>query len=190
MLKLNLVAAVALFAMVGCSDDTGDGGGAGGMASGGSGGGAPMGGMGGMATGGMPGGGSSAGGAPGGAGGGGAAEVSYMKDIEPIFTSVAKGQCALCHLAGSTATKLILTAGAGFESLKQPSAQVTMALVGATSAESYLYHKVAGTHDGIERLPEFMGNTMGPNGGKMPAKGLDPADVELIKKWIDGGAKP
>ena len=96
-------------------------------------------------------------------------------DVQPVFYA----SCSGCH-AGPP--------GFGFDKPEQivgvSSVQVpSMFLVTAGDrANSYLYHKIDGTHLSV-----------GGSGQRMPRGGypaLPQVDIDLIGAWIDGGALP
>jgi hypothetical protein len=187
MLKLSIAAAVAMFALVGCSDDGAEAPPAAGGA--GVGGGMPVGGTGGggMTTGGA--GGMTTGGAGGGTPPGG---PSYAATVEPIFEK----KCALsCHAPGkfggpgmeAVGSALDLSKGAGYMSLKGMSLQATIPLVGANAEGSYLWHKLDGTQATVTLKPDSKAKP--PSGIGMPLGAKLPADeLAIVKAWIDGGA--
>lgn len=155
----------------------GTGGSTGGAGTGGSTGGVGTGGTdtgGAIGDGGMPG--------TGGEGTGGAAALSYAADIEPIILASCGGPNGnMCHLSNAPPEMLDLRMGNGYASLVGiPSEQVNGLdrVAAGNSSMSYLVNKLEGT--GME--------------GQMPAgqgaQPLPPADIQLIKDWIDGGANP
>jgi mono/diheme cytochrome c family protein len=88
-------------------------------------------------------------------------EVDFEREIQPIF----KKSCVGCHGAASQMGSLRLDAKAlAMKSIKPGKAM-----------ESELYRRVANLGD-QERMP-------------MGSEALPPAQVELIKRWIDSGAK-
>ncbi len=86
--------------------------------------------------------------------------VDFVKDIQPIFAK----SCSNCHGAK--------TQMAG---LRLDSRKIAMAkdIQPGNAAASELYRRVAGLSEHARM----------PMGGK-----LDPAEIDLIKRWIDGGA--
>jgi hypothetical protein len=110
--------------------------------------------------------------------------ISFAQEIWPILDG-----CS-CHKnaghqsglvfpnSGSAYTNLVGVASGQFGQDPNP-----MLLVApASSADSYLWHKVNDTH-----------LAAGGSGGRMPAGGaapLSPASIDLIADWIDDGAEP
>jgi hypothetical protein len=89
-----------------------------------------------------------------------AARVDFKTQIQPIF----EHSCYSCHGPAQQMAKLRLDSKA---------AAFTKVLIPGNSAESPLYQRVAGL-GGLARMPM---------GGK-----LAPAEIELIRTWIDQGA--
>jgi mono/diheme cytochrome c family protein len=87
-------------------------------------------------------------------------KVDFVKDIQPIFAK----SCAACHGAKTQ-----------MGGLRLDSRKIVMekAVKPGDSAGSELYKRVAGIGS----------NARMPMGGK-----LDPAQIDLIKRWIDAGA--
>ena len=100
--------------------------------------------------------------------------VSFASSIQPIFTSF----CISCHTPGGTSAFLPLTTSVSYSNLvnktsTQPSGG-TLVIPG-NSADSVLYKRISGSSVG-DQMP----------------KGLPPlgtTDQNLIKTWIDEGAK-
>ncbi len=125
-------------------------------------------------------------------------EVSFADDIQLIFDL---NQCAGCHAppngAGYTQTGfdeggLDLTEGFSYDALvnvptwEAPTVAPTMRVVPGDPNNSYLYLKVAKTTEELEAI--------GKPGlyGRMPqgtVDGIDPDDIELIRRWIKQGAQ-
>lgn len=103
-------------------------------------------------------------------------ELRFETDIQPILSD----NCA-CHSDGEPSPDL--GAGRAYERIVRVPAQdvKSMALIEPNSREySYLWHKIAGTHDEV-----------GGDGKRMPPNDLLlDADMELIRTWIDQGALP
>jgi hypothetical protein len=100
--------------------------------------------------------------------------------VQKIFTS----KCLNCHKGSEAEQGLELTAGDSYKLLVDVDARQlrTMKRVKPfDSSQSYLYHKVNGTHEDV-----------GGGGERMPRKEapLSDAEIATIKNWIDGGAKP
>ncbi len=101
--------------------------------------------------------------------------VSFSKCVQPIFAKSCGGSG--CHGAGQLAP--VLTEGARSNIVDATSTRVPTKkfVVPSNSADSYLYQKI--TLDKPEQ------------GGRMPLGGsaLSASDLQLIKTWIDEGAK-
>ncbi|MCK6510818.1 hypothetical protein L6R29_12730 [Myxococcota bacterium] len=102
--------------------------------------------------------------------------VSYAKCVQPIFARGCAG--SFCHGKDQPSLGLTLTEGSpavlvGAESKQNPGAKLVVA---GKSADSYLYQKVS-------QDKPAAGSRM-PSGTK-----LSDADLNLIKAWIDEGAK-
>lgn len=100
--------------------------------------------------------------------------VSFVSSIQPIFTS----HCTSCHTQGGTSSFLPLVSGVSYNNLvnktSTQSGGGTLVIPG-NSADSILYKRVSGSS---------VGNQM-PKGGPF----LSTTDQNLIKTWIDEGAK-
>ena len=104
-------------------------------------------------------------------------EPAFGKDILPLFQQ----NCVSCHITGEELGGLGLAPSLAYNQLVNADAlQSSMARVkpGAPD-ESYLLHKLAGTH-----------LDQGGTGGRMPLgfPALPEAQVELITRWIASGA--
>ena len=104
---------------------------------------------------------------------------TLMPTLSSIQSLVFTPQCVMCHGDDVAEAGLNLAEGTSFASLVNvPSTQVALDLVEPNDAEnSYLIHKLDG-RDGIV-------------GDRMPydAEFLSEADIEVIKQWINDGAK-
>ena len=91
-------------------------------------------------------------------------DVSFAKEIQPIFAQ----SCMPCHSGGADArSKYVLT---GFEGV-MGTGKDSVVNVFAGNCDSSVLYQVLQT-------------------GRMPPAGpLDPAKVELVKKWVVQGAK-
>src|SRR5262245_42562004 len=96
-----------------------------------------------------------------------AAPVDYLRDIKPIFPT----KFARCHGPATQQATLRLDAGRSAKAGGDSGA----AIVPGKAAESLLIHAVTGTN-GASQMP--------PEGDPLTA-----AQVELLKRWIDAGAK-
>jgi mono/diheme cytochrome c family protein len=106
-----------------------------------------------------------------------AAEPSFGKDILPLLQQ----NCVSCHITGEELGGLGLAPSLAYKQLVNADAlQTAMARVkpGAPD-ESYLLHKLAGTH-----------LDQGGTGGRMPLgfPALSTTQLELISRWIASGA--
>jgi mono/diheme cytochrome c family protein len=103
--------------------------------------------------------------------------VSFEDDIQPIL----KQHCVMCHLPGAALGGLQLYPDAWRSMVGVTSAQSPLELVKAGDPDkSYLYLKLIGTHE-----------TAGGSGELMPIQQppLDSAQIDLIRTWIEQGAK-
>lgn len=107
-----------------------------------------------------------------------AAEVSFSKDLAPIF----KGICANCHLTGDEPGGMKLYPAAALAStVNVPSKESPLLRIRpGDPAKSYLMHKLDGTH-----------LDAGGEGERMPfgLAPLDDADRQKFRDWIKNGAK-
>ena len=107
------------------------------------------------------------------------AAPSFEADVWPVL----ENRCtASCHENMGLAPHLPDAAGAYANLVGVASPSASLDLVSAGDPEgSYLWHKVAGTHTGVE----------GGGGGPMPAIGeLCVAELQTIYAWILAGAEP
>lgn len=93
--------------------------------------------------------------------------VDYSSQIKPLLVD----KCGRCHGVKTQQASLRLDSGKGIVAGGDSGAGV----VPGDSAKSLLVHAITGT-EGASQMP--------PEGDK-----LDPAQIELIKQWIDAGAK-
>ena len=104
---------------------------------------------------------------------------SFAGQVLPLL----KSRCLVCHMPGSEAGGMSLlpkTAYANLVGMK--STQSTLLLVAPGKPdESYLYLKITGRHLGA-----------GGSGERMPFNEtpLSTEDVELVRTWIESGARP
>lgn len=100
--------------------------------------------------------------------------VSFASSIQPIFNS----SCVSCHQTGQISSFLPLTNGVSYNNLvsktSTQSGGGTLVIPG-NSADSVLYKRVSGSSVGAQM----------PKGGPF----LSTTDQNLIKTWIDEGAK-
>ena len=107
------------------------------------------------------------------------APVSYAKDVEPIFLA----ECGDCHGAEKPKKGLDLSAGKGHAALVgRPSQEAadTLLVKAGDPAASYLWAKLQHTTSEGKGMPRTM----------FGAKKLAPEQLDLIERWIKGGAKP
>ncbi len=109
-------------------------------------------------------------------------EVTLSRDVQPIFT----GNCAFsgCHAGSSPAQGMNLGADQAFSSVVNVPARELPGMNRVTPNQpddSYLVHKVQGTH-----------LAAGGSGSRMPLgrSPLSQADIDLIRAWIQAGAQP
>ena len=104
-------------------------------------------------------------------------DVSFQHDLAPLLTE----RCVMCHMDGADQAHLSLYPESwshlvGVVSSESPQKRVEP----GRPDDSYLYRKLMGTHQ-----------EPGGSGVRMPfqADALDPAFVDLLKQWIEQGAK-
>ncbi len=109
-------------------------------------------------------------------------EVTLSRDVQPIFT----GNCTFsgCHGGSSPAQGMNLGAGQAFSSVVNVPAIELPSMNRVTPNQpddSYLVHKVQGTH-----------LAAGGSGSRMPLgrSPLSQSDIDLIRAWIQAGAQP
>lgn len=107
----------------------------------------------------------------------------YTTAVQPIWNL----KCTSCHIGGSPPASLNLSAANSYGALVNVNASqlATMKRIKPNDvANSYLVHKVQGTHVGV-----------GGVGGKMPpgcsgASCLSATELQAVKDWINAGAPP
>lgn len=105
--------------------------------------------------------------------------VSYEAHLEPLVVA----HCLGCHESAEAKAKLVLDPGVGYERLVGPrSVQVPeMALVEPGDPErSYLWLKLQHISEKGKGMPRTLTGV----------KKLRSAELELYRRWIEGGAKP
>jgi mono/diheme cytochrome c family protein len=103
-----------------------------------------------------------------------AATPTYAADIQPIFDT----SCVSCHTTGAASAGLDLTASANIVGVVSTQAAPMNLVEAGDPDNSYLWHKVNGTHGGAGGSGEQM-----PQGSELAA-----ADLATIEAWITGGA--
>ena len=104
---------------------------------------------------------------------------SFKKDIQPILNA----QCVFCHVTGAENAGLNLGRRDAYQNLVSTKSTESelLRVVPGDLEKSYLMHKLRGTQLSV-----------GGSGDSMPkvdpARFLDAGQVELIEKWILGGA--
>ena len=105
--------------------------------------------------------------------------VSYAEHLEPLVIA----HCLSCHDSEEAKAKLVLDPGVGYERLVGPRSrqQPEMALVEPGDPEhSYLWLKLQHVTEEGKGMPRTLTGS----------KKLRPAELELYRRWIEGGAKP
>ena len=106
-------------------------------------------------------------------------EPTFAGEVLPLL----KSRCLVCHLPGSESGGLSLHPKSAYASLvgAQSTGSRLLRVSPGRPDESYLYLKLTGEHlrDGGtgERMPF----------GEVPLPG---ADIELVRRWIEAGARP
>ena len=108
-----------------------------------------------------------------------AKDVSFTGDIVPLL----KSRCVMCHLPGAEQAGLALHPKGGYANLVEvKSTQSPLLRVSPGKPDdSYLYRKIMGTHTQV-----------GGSGERMPfgESSLTAEEIERVRRWIEGGAKP
>jgi hypothetical protein len=108
-----------------------------------------------------------------------ASDVSFNDDIVPLL----KSRCVMCHLPGAEQAGLALHPKGGYANLVDvKSTQSPLLRVSpGKPEESYLYRKLTGTHIQV-----------GGSGERMPfgEASLSAAEIDRVRRWIEGGARP
>ena len=106
-------------------------------------------------------------------------DASFKTDIVPLL----KSRCVMCHLPGAEQAGLALHPKGGYANLVDvKSTQSPLRRVAPGKPDdSYLYRKITGTHAQV-----------GGSGERMPfgESSLTADEVERVRRWIEGGAKP
>jgi hypothetical protein len=105
-------------------------------------------------------------------------DVSFTGEIVPLL----KSRCVMCHLPGAEQAGLALHPKGGYANLVDvKSTQSSLLRVSPGKPDdSYLYRKITGTHA-----------TVG-SGERMPfgESSLTAEEIDRVRRWIEGGAKP
>ena len=106
-------------------------------------------------------------------------DVSFTADIVPLL----KNRCVMCHLPGAEQAGLALHPKGGYANLvdvKSTQSPLLRVSPGKPN-DSYLYRKITGTQ-----------TQAGGNGERMPfgEASLSVEEIERVRRWIEGGAKP
>jgi hypothetical protein len=105
--------------------------------------------------------------------------ISYSAHLEPLVIA----HCLSCHESEEAKAKLVLDPGVGYERLVGPRStqEPEMALVEpGDPGRSYLWLKL----QHVTREGKGMPRTL------TGSKKLRPAELELYRRWIEGGALP
>jgi hypothetical protein len=105
--------------------------------------------------------------------------VSYSVHLEPLVIA----HCLSCHESGEAKAKLVLDPGTGFERLvgSRSTQKPEMALVEPGDPErSYLWLKLQHVTEEGKGMPRT------PTGSKK----LRDSELDLYRRWIEGGALP
>ena len=105
--------------------------------------------------------------------------VSYSVHLEPLVIA----HCLSCHESEQPKAKLVLDPGTGYERLVGPRStqEPALALVEAGDPErSYLWLKLQHVTNEGKGMPRTLTGS----------KKLRPAELDLYRRWIEGGALP
>ena len=105
--------------------------------------------------------------------------VSYSAHLEPLVIA----HCLSCHESDEAKAKLVLDPGVGYERLVGPPSvqEPEMALVEPGDPESsYLWLKLQHLTEEGKGMPRTVAGS----------KKLRESELELYRRWIEGGAKP
>jgi hypothetical protein len=105
--------------------------------------------------------------------------VSYSAHLEPLVIA----HCSNCHDSEEAKAKLVLDPGVGYERLVGPRSrqQPEIALVEPGDPErSYLWLKLQHVTEEGKGMPRTLTGS----------KKLRPIELDLYRRWIEGGAKP
>ena len=105
--------------------------------------------------------------------------VSYSAHLEPLVIA----HCLSCHESDEAKAKLVLDPGVGYAGLVGPPSvqEPEMALVAPGDPErSYLWLKLQHLTEEGKGMPRTVAGS----------KKLRESELELYRRWIEGGAKP
>lgn len=105
--------------------------------------------------------------------------VSYSVHLEPLVIA----HCLSCHDSEEAKAKLVLDPGLGYERLVGPRSiqDPEMALVEPSEVDrSYLWLKLQHVTEKGKGMPRTLTGS----------KKLRPAELDLYRRWIEGGALP
>lgn len=107
------------------------------------------------------------------------APVSYKTQIQPLLNA----QCVFCHVTGAENGGLNLGGKAAYKGLVDaPSTESKLLRVApGKPEESYLMHKLKGTHLSV-------GGSGDPMPKTDPPRLLEASQIEMFRKWIAQGA--
>ncbi|HEX5706771.1 MAG TPA: carboxypeptidase-like regulatory domain-containing protein [Pyrinomonadaceae bacterium] len=122
----------------------------------------------------------------------------YTTNIQPIWDGIGTGgtACTACHTGGASAPEgLDLSSGASFGLINNVNSSELPSMKRVepgNAAQSYLFHKVNGTHGSLAGCPNItscFGGPSAPCGGQMPCGGpMNAAAINAIQDWINHGA--
>lgn len=107
------------------------------------------------------------------------AEPGYAADVEPVVLE----RCESCHRTGDVRGELLLERGLGYDQLVgRRSVQVPSLplVVPGDPDASYLWHKLRHTAVVGDGMPR----------GVLGSRRLPAAELELVRRWIETGARP
>jgi len=107
-------------------------------------------------------------------------EVSYSAEVVPILQT----HCADCHSGGGEGETASGFGVTGYDDLMHGT-QYGQVVVAGSAMSSTLYHMVAGTVDPSIQMPPQHPEALAEGRGKP----LSDEQIEIIKVWIDQGAK-
>jgi hypothetical protein len=106
-------------------------------------------------------------------------QVSYAEHLEPLMIK----RCLGCHTAEEPKAELVLEVGRGYAQLVGRASEQVPALqmvVPGDADASYLWHKLDHTAARGKGMPRTLTGS----------KRLPEPELELIRRWIEDGARP